>query len=254
VAAYTAAELASIRVLKVTDHFAALVDEPKLCPFGGDNPEVSLIDLDHSGNPAVLVSLVGGAEGVGMRWVFKWDGSALKSIGPGKDDEGLPCTELHDPDFLDLDGDGILEIVERSKPFEPDTPDNYDVYKLTDGAYKLSGVFESFSGFPVPIAPPPPRFRIQRFVASAPGSPYIMTIANGNGRDEPPVQSAQVLLNGEAVTAPGQITQTVRSLKIPVTVKANNTVDANVSGQQGSFLYIGIGPAAPPKPPSANSK
>ncbi len=258
VAAYTADEMAAIRVLKVTDNSAALVDEPNLCPFGGRDPEVSLINLDRSGNPAVLVSLLAGNRGEEMQWVFKWDGSALKSIGPGKDDQGLSCTDLFDADFVDLDGDGILEIVNSQGTsrweIEAGAPETYEVYKLIEGAYKLSGMFEYFGGFPVPIAPPPPQFRTKRFVASAPGSPYIMTIANGNGRDEPPVQSAQILLNGEAVTTPGQISQTVRSLKIPVTVKAKNTVVVNVSGPQGSALNIGIGPAALPKPPSANSK
>ena len=95
----------------------------------------------------------------------------------------------------------------------------------------------------------------ERFSASAPGSPYILTIANGPrdetpaGRDRPPVQSAEIRLNGELVPGTEKISQTVRYLKIPVTVQAQNTVDVKVAGPQGAMLNIGIGPA-----PSADSQ
>ncbi len=221
----------------------------------GFNPEISMIDLDHSGRPGILVEF-GTDRGAAIDWLFRWSGAALVPISPTE--PVLGGTALRNADFIDLDGDGILEIVDHTDVSKySDVLNTYNVYKLINGAYTLSGTFEYYSiGFS-PGGPPPFRSRVEAFVASKPKAPYAMTIVNGDGRDHPPVQGAEILLNGEPVTTPGQITQSVRSLKIPVTVKAKNTVDVKVSGSQGAMLYIGIGPAEPPKPPpadSANSK
>jgi hypothetical protein len=208
------------------------------CAVGLGHPEISTINLDHSGKPGVLVEFHTDRY-IAIDWLFKWTGMELVPINPTNNDEGFPCTSLRDSEFIDLDGDGTVEIINRSKPFQEDTPDSYDVYKLIDGTYKLSGMLEYIGGFPVPISPPPARFRIGRFIASAPKTPYILTIANGGGEDNaPPVQSAQVFLNGQPVTTPGQITKSVHSLKIPVTVKAN----INQCISKATSSMIGHGP------------
>ena len=149
VAAYTANDLGAIRVLKVVGSSAVLVDEPNLCPFGGRDPRVSLIDLDHSGNPVILVTLTAGSKGEEMQWIFTWDGNVLKSIGPEKDRRGRPCTDLFDASFIDLDGDGVQELIGSQQVSLQDLregkPLAYHVYKLIDGAYPPSGILEYFS-------------------------------------------------------------------------------------------------------------
>jgi hypothetical protein len=244
----------SVRVLKRSS--GETVNEFASECSAGYEPKVSIINLDHSGKPGVLVEFYADRY-IAIDWLFKWTGTELVPINPTNNDEGFPCTSLRDSEFIDLDGDGTIDIIDRSKPFQEDTPDNYDVYKLTGGTYKLSGTLDYFSVFPVSTSSLPARFRIGRFIASAPKTPYILTIANGGGEvNAPAAQSAQVFLNGEPVTMPGQITQSTRSLKIPVTVKVHNTVNANVSGPQDALLYIGIGPASSPesKSAAANSK
>jgi len=235
----------SVRVLKASS--GDLVAQSSLgdCLMGSPQ-EISVVDLDHSGHPGVLVELPDGHGGPTLDWIFRWDGSKLISLGPTRTIGLSVCPGLYGSQFVDLDGDGFLEAVSTLVHAAPDEPVTYEVYKLAGGAYKPSGAFEFFEWFPVDSEPLPPAYRVREFIASLPGSPYVLTIANGDGRDEPPVESAQVLLNGEAVTTPGQITKTARWFKIPVTVKANNTVEVHASGPKDSQLYVGIGPASLP--------
>jgi hypothetical protein len=250
VAVYSAAysDSVELRVLRKTVDSARPAGRLSLDCRGGMYPKVSLINLDRSGTPEILVQLVGGRTAI--EWLFKWNGTALSPFGPMKDYPGEgPCTVLQDASFVDLDGDGVLEIVD-SPPYNiqtalADAPSEYRIYRLADGTYKYSGSFEYFSGFSPPGAvPPPPRFRTQRFSATAPGSPYLMVIANGNGRHKPPAHSAEVRLNGELVPGTERISERVRYLTIPVAVNAADTVDVTVSGPADSELYIGIGPVA----------
>jgi hypothetical protein len=270
VAVYVTTDAGSgaLRVLKKTDGSATVVQDFQLCR-GGSEPRLSLLDLDHSAVPAILAELGGRAQLID--WVFKWNGNALAPFGPTESYHGAPCTVLQDADFIDLDGDGILEIVNEPEYLpnneKSDAPRVYQVYKLVDGAYAPSGTFEYISGFvsPGPTSKPP---RTEGFTASAPGSAYVMTIANGARDSEPaptggnwvPVWSAEIRLNGELVPGTEHLgPTTARYLKIPVTVKAHNTVDVKVGpslsaiGAVRSMLTIAIGPA-PPNSQSANSQ
>jgi len=254
VAAYSDPHGDSADILVLKKSSGALISELDLCGTG-IRPRLSPIDLDRSGSPEILVEFGDtGARGGSIGWVFKWNGSSLVPLSPTESENGKPCTKLDESDFVDLDGDGILEIVDRiDVDYRNDangTPNTYDVYKLVNGAYKLSGSFEYYSGF-WPGGFRPMRGRSETFTASNPKEPYVVIIANGDGRDRKSVQSADIPLNGEPVTTPGQITQSVRSLKIPVTVKAKNTVDVKVTGPKGSVLIVGIGPASLPNSQSA---
>ncbi len=265
----TDAGSAALRVLKKTGGSAMVVQDFRLCR-GGSQPKLSLIDLDHSAVPEILAELGGRAQLID--WAFKWNGAALVTFGPTEPYQGSPCTDLQDASFIDLDGDGILEIVNAPEylPGEEksDAPRRYQVYRLVDGAYTPSGVFEYHSGF-VPPSPSSKPARTEAFNASSPGSPYIMTIANGArlGAEPPPVgqnwlpvQGAEIRLNGQLVPGTERISPTVRYLKIPVTVKDENIVDVKVAvspsavASLSSMLTIGIGPAPSGSQPTSSQK
>jgi hypothetical protein len=73
-----------------------------------------------------------------------------------------------------------------------------------------------------------------------------MTLANGDGRAEMAVTGAEIRLNGVLIAGPDRINQQMRTLQIPVTVSAHNTLSVTVSGGASSALYVGIGPRHPP--------
>jgi hypothetical protein len=111
VAAYTNGFAAGIRVLRREGTTTLLVDEPALRLLVGIFPSVELVDLDHDGLPEVVASF-SSATGRLAHWVFKWNGATLDLIGPSAVDEhGDVSTLLGEPVFTDLDGDGVLEII-----------------------------------------------------------------------------------------------------------------------------------------------
>src|ERR1039457_6223322 len=172
----------------------------------------------------------------------------MKPFGTWVKRPGGRKTLLNDAYFLDLDRDGILEIVnppefESYRPDDeekPEQPKKYAVYKIAgEDGYKPSGlVFEFFSEF----LAGPAKLQGDGFVASQPGAPYVMTIVTGDGRNVLPVTSAEVPLNGELVAGPEKINQNNRLLKVPVIVRAENVVEVTFSGPEGSALFIGVAP------------
>ncbi|MBI2840605.1 MAG: VCBS repeat-containing protein [Acidobacteria bacterium] len=111
VAAYTNGFSAAILVLRKRDGDVVIADEPRLRLLFGVFPSLQLLDLDADKRPEVIISFTS-ARGPAAAWVFKWNGNDLDLIGPAEVDEaGDPSTVLRDPDFEDLDGDGILEII-----------------------------------------------------------------------------------------------------------------------------------------------
>ena len=244
VAAYSSGMSAAVRVLRQHGATAVLVDEPDLPCFGGRNPAVSLLDLDGDGRPEVVVKL-GTIGCTSMDWIFKWKGSKLTPYGATvADDNGCPASVLHDASFVDLDGDGVLEIVnppELNVPaIEAGRPGQYTVFKLKGGSYTLTdGTLDHFS--PCFRGATEPSVCTQTFAAASPGR-YGMTIVNGNGGQWGAVSSVEVQLNGELVPAPGSIAREGAEARIPVNVQLNNSIKVTVAGARGSGVVIAIGP------------
>jgi len=125
VAAYTNGFSAAIRVLSRQGTAPLLVDEPALRLLGGIFPFVRFVDIDNDGRLEVVTSFTS-ARGRAANWVFKWNGTALDFIGPSVVDEhGDAATLLIDAAFRDLDGDGILEIINSAQqaPLAVDEPE-----------------------------------------------------------------------------------------------------------------------------------
>jgi hypothetical protein len=243
IAVYSTNVSAAVRVLKKQGGSAVLVDEPK-CNLHGLDPSISTIDLDHSGSPQFLVQLGAGQHGEQSQLVFKWNGTALKPFGPFvTEDDGTIFPVLFGGEFLDLDGDGILEAVSplRTSPaaLRAGEPQTHIVYKLVGGAYSESDlIFDFFFGFV--------GSEEFTFAVADPKFPHIMTIANGDGRGYPPVTAAEIRLNGVVVAGPDRINQQTKTLRIPVNVAAQNTLSVSMSGVSGAVLNVGIGPERAP--------
>ena len=246
---YVYAEIA-LRVLKMDGGSASLAAEAKNCIIAGMFPEITLVDLDRSTHPAIVVTTTQN-HGEKVRFLFRWDAAELDPFGTWESESSggrISFSLLNDAYFVDLDGDGALEIVnppefEAYHPGdnEPEKPRQYDVYKIGAKGYEPAAVFEGFDQF----LGGPPKPQANTFLASSPGAAYRMTIANGDGRDVPPVTGAEIRLNGELVAGPEKVNANHRYLTIPVPVQANNRIDVTCTGPKGSALYIGVGPGKP---------
>ena len=241
VAAYSAGNsdtLAAVRVLRKQGDSAVVVAEPDF-PWQGREPEISSIDVDHSGRPQFLVAFAWGIH-VGMaQTVLRWNGTGMEMVGPVRTESDGPVPGLTDGDFVDLDGDGVLEAVNPpGTSYEREllvSGKPYTVYKLSGGLYTQSDViFDFFYGF----------FESDdiEFAVADPSQPHILTIVNGDGRAQGPVASAEIRLNGVLVAGPNRINQKMRTLRIPVRARAKSTLRVTVTRKGDSILYVGIGP------------
>jgi len=240
----------TVRVLKKEGSSAALVYELKRFMLFGGDARISVIDVDHSGHPGFVIQ-TRQTHGNYVTCFLRWDGTALTPFGVAGVDgaSGYAYSPLDDAYFLDLDGDGILEIVnppefEPGRPGDlPETVKKYEIYKIEGDGYKLSPMF--FDAF-FELWSSPYETERESFVASQPGTPYIMTIANGDGRNIPPVTSARIELNGEVIAGPDKVNNRSRYLTVPVSVQTKNVINVSFTGPEGSKLYVGIGPAQSP--------
>jgi hypothetical protein len=259
VAAYTKGFSAVVRVIKRQGTSGSVVAEPSLPLMGGVYPFVTLVDLEGNGRPAVVVTLTSAA-GFDADWVFNWDGTNLNLIGPSQvGADRNAATLLGDAAFVDLNGNGILDIVNPPEPIGLSTgafnSEPFTVFALSGGTYVPTSVafnfFETFArakGEPATIT--------KSFSTANPGAAYVMTIATGDvvrtgryhddhwrhdGRER--IEAAEIWLNGVEVVHLSDFEQIPRVLKVPVSLDSSNTISVRLFGTPGAQLTIGIGPS-----------
>jgi FG-GAP-like repeat len=200
VAAYSNGFGGSVRVLRKTGTNFALAYESTKEKLGGDFPDVKLRDIDGDGRPEVIVTFIS-LRGPREVWVYKWNGSALDLISPSETDEyGYRDTLLSEASFLDLDGDGKLELVQSTGPgpFAPDETlpipaATVEIFKLEGGKYVfLSNEFYQQSFYIRQTGSP--GVESTNFNAENPNSIYAMSIINGAQSGTNRVSSARLSL------------------------------------------------------------
>ena len=82
-------------------------------------PNVRVIDLDADGRPEVEAWVTGDDRRPSrFSWLFRWTGTALVCLNPALDDEEVPgCERFINAELRDVDGDGVLEVVQKQKVF-----------------------------------------------------------------------------------------------------------------------------------------
>lgn len=243
IAAYSNGFSARVRVIKKQAGTAVLVAEPLLPLMAGIYPEVSTIDVDGDRRLEILVNL-SSAAGFSADWLFRWRDGSLRLIGPVQTEaDGNVTTLLGDATFVDLDGDGILELINPPEPLGLIAPvsDSFTVFKLSQGVYAATKTtFNFFETFVRQNEKP--MIAERSFTSPTVIGNYVLTIANGDGQGGKTVSSAEIYLNGIRVAGPSDFHQDLKSLRIPVVLSGFNTLSVRLAGSPGAELSIGIGP------------
>jgi len=236
IAAYSNGFSGVIRVLKRVHGTASLVDEPDLAALGGVFPKVQLLDFDGDGRFEVVVSYTS-ARGPTADWVLRWDGTKLRLFGPaGRDALGVTDTPLSNADFLDIDGDGILEIL---NPAGADSGARaWQVYRLADRTYVASA-----SLYYVGYFYPPPAVATDSFAVASPGPGFLLTVINGDRDGGNRVRAGTIRLNGRAVVTPEDLDQRVRTVLRRVSASGVNQIAVTLAGDAGSHVLVTVSPA-----------
>lgn len=226
-----------LRVLKVQNGVAALADEPDMPNMGGGRGSVRTVDVDGDGKPEVLLSIAG--ERQSEDWLLKWNGSKLSILSPVRtDSRGKLHSLLSSVQLLDIDGDGLPELLVRYAPLR-ELPIMH-VYKLVNGAFVAAQDIYLNDRF-VRTKGEPDEFDYT-FSVSAPGN-YILHVVNGDTRGKAMVDSGEIDINDQVLVNEQAFKKQTRTLDLPVTLATLNEIYVVLRSTPGSEITVSLSKA-----------
>jgi len=223
VAAYSNGRAGLLRVYKPAGGTSA-VAEGGLREMGGTRPELTLLDLDGDRKPEIVAtySLM---HGTGV-WIYKWSNQQLVSFGPVETDTfGQSHSVIGNADFVDVDGDGVAEILRAPSRYTDDPVTT--VFKLTGGTFIPAAPQIFWSNYT--RGEGKPEELIDDIETTRPGS-YILRIVNGDAQGKHAVSSAEVKLNGATVFGASDFKQKQRVMTATVNVTGANVLSVTLAG------------------------
>lgn len=220
-----------VRVIATVDTPRAVSDTANFAQIDGSECRPSVVDLDGDGRPEVRVdcSLARGD----VTWLFKWDSGVLRNIGPVSTVDGFMQSHLFEPELLDIDGDGKVEIIPTGTTT---TGDEIPIFGFRNGKYDVIGSSAFVCEYTRKKGAP---FTVRaRFQADA--GVHVLRVINGPG-GAPKVSSAVIVLNGERVVTPDDFSKVTALISKTVTPSQQNTLSVQLDGEPGSTIALFIG-------------
>jgi len=171
-------------------------------------------------------------------WIYQWANGALRLFGPMRTDSfGQQHTVLNEPVFVDVDGDGIDEII---VPAERNTDAvTSKTYQLRAGAFTPVDPTLFFATYRRTAGDPD---EFEDNVVSAPGK-YVVNIVNGDRTGAKKVTSANVAVNGATVFTAADFKKQIRTMSAPVTLTDHAVITVSVAGAPDSLFTLSIKPS-----------
>jgi hypothetical protein len=194
---------------------------------GKGRPTLDVVDIDNDGVPELVVGFWRAS------WIYKYRNASLALFGPSRAGTSGVTSNLGNATYLDLDGDGVLEILEQT---EGDSDVGYIVHKLDSGGTFVptsQGVvftdrFDRAQGQPV---------LEERWFAAKAGD-YILRISNGDQAKNSVVTAGEVRLNGRVLIGNAELKKGQRTLSIPVKLLESNALAVELRSDPDSFFYV----------------
>jgi hypothetical protein len=223
-----AGSLAIIRGTTPTD--AVLLAESTDRGMGGNgSPVLDAVDIDNDGVPEVVVQFARAT------WIYRYGGGRLILFCPSRESPLGLTSNLGWAAFADLDGDGVLEILEAGSS----AVDPYRAYRLGESGAFAVAPERVLLADRVELLEEPPAVAEQSFSAGQ-GSAYVLRVVNGDQRGGARVSGATIRLNGVVIVAPDAFKDRPRTLVSDVVLLERNTLSIELDGPQPSQLSIVI--------------
>lgn len=246
VAAYTNTLDSAVRVIKTSDSGDTLAAEMIDPAVGGIYPDLELSDLDHDGVPEIIAKF-STHSGRNVVWIFKWLNGSLTLLSPTeRDKDGVLYTLFVDPDFLDIDGDGVQEAILTETKDKWSPPSSASIYKLSGGVYGLVKQCSYFTVIERSTAAPE---WVEESFGAEPNSTCSLTIQNGFPNGASRVSSATIEVNGVVVAEPSDFSQTTDQIQRQVKAVEENKVRVKLDAAPGGRVFI-TAECAPPNAPA----
>jgi hypothetical protein len=131
VAAYTNSQSGAVRVLARGAAGFTVADEASGAPIAGSSCRAEGIDVDRDGTPEAVVRF--GTRTGTSDWIYGWRDGELADLTP-LTPEGVPIAVVNS-EFVDLDGDGVLELRSRPSTTNPSGQVPVTTFRLSGGSY-----------------------------------------------------------------------------------------------------------------------
>jgi hypothetical protein len=229
-AAYSNGKSSRLSVIQTTGTAHVIAQSQDFTMSGAGRPSLEAVDIDNDGIPEIAVHFSRAT------WLYKFKNNSLILFGPSRQGSVCPTTNLGDAYFADLDGDGVLEILEYAREASDLT---YVVHKLDqNGVFQKTSVGAAFFSQFVRVDGNP--VTEERTFAAVAGSNYVLRIVNGDQKKAGAVTSAEVRLNGVLVAGPNDFKRTPRTLAIPLKLLASNVIAVTLRSDPGTTLTISV--------------
>lgn len=206
----------------------------------GHRPEITLLDLDHDERPEIVVSFHA-TRGSSETWLYGWNGAALTLLAP-VDRHNEVVSDVFEPTFLDVDGDNRIDVIDFQSARTVDDEGvihqstSYRLMSLKEGKLiVVAPLDEVFAASRGAGAPAPSR---EEFSVTDPEIARVLTLVNGDMRGAHRVSSAIISVNGQKVFTEKDFRQNVARLEVPVSVKTENTITAELRGEPGATITV----------------
>ena len=245
IAAYTNGLSGAVRVIR-KENPSVIVAESSVPLMFGIYSSIRLVNFRGSGSPAIVVSFTS-ATGNCADWIYERDKNTLKLVGPAETlEDGNQTTVLGDAVFVDLRGDGKLEIVNPPDPLgaaaDVSALSRFKIFELSGDSYVSTGRFFNF--FETFVQQQDESEGDTRsFTLENSDRKYVLTVAkrsesSGTHR----IASAEIWINGRLIVSSKNLPIVVQALTIPIELSSSNTISVKLNGPPGAELSVGIGP------------
>lgn len=233
VVAYSNGRIGALRVIDVSGTPTVLGENLDLI---GSNPKVELFDLDRDGRMEIVVLLA--AMRTDFTSLFKWTASGLDLWGPtSTNHRGIERTTLPTIDYADLDGDGVLELIEENDPESGLLMAK--VHRLSGGNYVAASPAAFHAQYVRDTGKPEKVSTTFRAPADGAGR-WVLRVVNGDYTGAKAVTAGEIPLNGVSVVPSDKLKQKGRTISVPVTLRGENTLEVELRGDPGSTLTVAL--------------
>lgn len=239
-AAYANGNFGEVSLLRISGGSGSVLAEFWTDAMGGADPAIDTLDLNNDGKLDFIVTFKCSQGRETDPWVFLFDGKSITSATPLRSDG---FSAFVSPDAIDLDDDGVMEIMDACWP-QGATSEDYCIYRLHSGMYQPAEevVWDGLNG----RAPSgQPVAKEENFLSNV--SSATLLLVNGE-RGSARSAAVDVFLNGQRVISRDQLNETVQQVSVPVTLLTNdqpNTISSTVFGKPNSAIALVIYVANP---------
>lgn len=207
--------------------------------------DIATVTLDASGRQAVGIGLENASDHE-ANYIFDWNGSALRSIGPTKLFRGKLGTVLQDAFFDNLVDDGTLALV-STDALIPDVLIDQKIYEWENGSYVEKA--HSIESLHLTVGRSGSATETEDFEpVNGVHGPYTIQIGNGDVHGKDRVSDLRVTINGKVAIPLGMVSQKMGTYQvgIPNVKPTGNSLTIELIGSPGSDASIYI--TEPPSP------